>query len=41
MMDHDIREAVLYLDPLRSVVKTELFRKDGTHEVKRSEEHNV
>ena len=34
MMDHDIREAVLHLDPLRSVVKTELIRKDGTHEVK-------
>lgn len=34
MMDHDIREAVLHLDSLRSVVKTELIRKDGTHEVK-------
>lgn len=33
-MEHDICEAVLHLDPLRSVVKTELIRKDGTHEVK-------
>ena len=30
MMDHDIREAVLHLDPLRSEVKTELIQRDGT-----------
>lgn len=34
MMDHDIREAVLHLDPLRSVVKTELIQRDGTCIVK-------
>lgn len=34
MMEHDIREAVLHLDPLRSVVKTELIQRDGTCVVK-------
>ena len=34
MMDGTIREAVLHLDPLKSVVKTELVRKDGTYEVR-------
>ena len=34
MMEHDIREAVLHLDPLRSVVKTELIQRDGTCIVK-------
>ena len=33
-MEHDIREAVLHLDPLRSVVKTELIQRDGTCVVK-------
>ena len=34
MMDENTREAVLYLDPLKSVVKTELIRTDGTRLVK-------
>lgn len=33
-MEANIREAVLYLDPLKTVVKTELICKDGTHLVK-------
>ena len=34
MMEQDIRKAVLHLDPLKSVVKTELILQNGTHEVK-------
>lgn len=33
-MEANIREAVLYLDPLKTVIKTELICKDGTHLVK-------
>lgn len=34
MMEQDIRKAVLHLDPLKSVVKTELILQNSTHEVK-------
>lgn len=34
MMETNVREAVLYLDPMKTVVKTELIREDGTRLVK-------
>ena len=34
MMAGSIRKAVLLLDPLKSAVKTELIREDGTREVR-------
>lgn len=33
-METNVREAVLYLNPLKTVVKTELIREDGTRLVK-------
>ena len=33
-MDENIREAILYLDPLKATVKAELIRENGAHLVK-------